>query len=206
MFCQCLCIKAAARRVSCGFMAEEKKADSNDEQLIPGIARWDISINPESFNYHSNQRGVTRIASFADKHYLNCRTVFFEEGRHIFNIKITNGSEANCGIGICSRRYKLASGNWIGKTAESYGTWSDNTTVAYHNNSKLTNDIIQDVKVNTGDIIKLDLNLNKRTFLWEIRGQTLTKSIRISFEGDVAVCFGSRGTNDAAEIVQYFRM
>eukprot|EP01084_Bolivina_argentea_P083376 150951_1 len=181
----------------------EQKYDSKPQQYQSEILmpRWDISVNFNTITYSNNNR--TAIVSAKNTDYISSRTVFYSKGRHIVNIKMKK--VGTVGVGICSRKYKLTKANWIGKTSESYGTWS-NGTIAYYSGSMMNSYIIQKTNVADGDIVKMDLNLYNRTFVWEINGQSITNTIPISFKGDVAICAGFHTIGDSAEIVQYFNM
>ena len=80
------------------------------------------------------------------------------------------------GVGIVSPLFNVSKGSYIGQCTESYGSWDN--ICAYHKSAPCKNDLIHDIKTKQGDIVKIDLDLNNRTFFWEINGQRITQPIK----------------------------
>eukprot|EP01084_Bolivina_argentea_P229075 386713_1 len=180
-------------------MAEQKTSSGNQYQLqqpFGSMVRWDNSVNASNVAYSHNETQATLINKSLD-HTL-VRTIFFKKGRHVFNIKLKE--MGHIGIGIVGTKFNPYTGACLGGGSESYGTWDN--VAAYGIPSK--HQIINDIKTKKGDIVKVDLNLNDRTFVWEVNGQRITNNIKIAFIGDVAVAADICNKGDTVEIVQYF--
>ena len=63
----------------------------------------------------------------------------------------------------------------------------------------------KDIKIKKGDIVKVELDLYDRTFVWEINGERVTNDVKIAFDGPVAIAAMIYHPGDTVQIVQYMR-
>eukprot|EP01084_Bolivina_argentea_P237406 399003_1 len=142
--------------------AESKMNDNSSSSVNnPVIARWDTSVNASNIEYSNNEREATKKTK--DWH-TTIRTVFFKRGRHTLNIKVKH--LGHVGIGIIGTSFPLYKDSiWIGSTDDSYGTFDN--CVAYFKSEQLKSCIKHEIKIQKGDIVKVDLDLYVRTFAWE---------------------------------------
>ncbi len=127
------------------------------------------------------------------------------KGHHIFNIMVRR-LVGQLGIGIVGRGFLLYKNDWLGRESNgSYGTWDRTCLTAGHNGKSLKQNIVNDIKIKEGDIVKVDLDLNQRTLLWEINGNIVANNVAIDFNGPAAIATTLKNIG-SVEIVQYFNL
>lgn len=141
---------------------DSKTFDEGEPTSSCGIS-WDASVNYGEIRYSNHNRTATLVGKGC-----SIRTPFLSSGRHIFNVYLHK--TAHGGIGIMSKDFTIAPGNWIGQDKNAWGTWDN--VVAYHNRTGLP--VSNQTKIKTGDIVTVDINLNKQVLNWAINGVYLS--------------------------------
>eukprot|EP01084_Bolivina_argentea_P070259 127743_1 len=183
-------------------MDDEKDNHSNNGKKAS--LTWDLAVNSKHIQYTNENHTATATTT----QYI-ARGPFWRSGRHIVNIKL-HKSECT-GIGIVDKAFTIAKrqtdGASIGQDTHSYGLWSG---TAYHwcchNWSYQTkkNLLPENPGMKTGDIVTIDVDLDKKILNWAINGQYLAvNDIATNIPNQVAIAAVFWIKGDSAEIIQY---
>ena len=160
---------------------------------------WDVSCNGESVAYHN---GMTRATVVNGGHYRCIRGPFWHSGRHIVNVKIVNKIKDGFSIGIVDKSFDISSNTYIGSKNNSYTYYYHG--YLYGNGSKSATQL---KGFNTGDIVTIDVDLDKGTLNWAINGNYLTqKDAFIQIPKQAALACNMHYAKDSIQIIQYYRM
>eukprot|EP01084_Bolivina_argentea_P108152 193278_1 len=180
-------------------MTQESKSDlnsSSNEQTIGSGFKWDLSVSPQQAQYSNYNQTATAISQ------CNVRGPFWSSGRHLINIKVIKGGDGSSqvGIGAVDKLFDISPGHYVGEDSHSYGTW-DNTCPC-HNKGPLK--VVHDKLLREGDIVTVDLDLNKNTISWAINGQYLSdKDIATNIPNPAAIAVTLWIPGVCVQVIEY---
>ena len=180
-------------------MAESK------EELTSSVATqtktmlmWDLSCNSSTVAYANN---LSKATVEKGGHYRNIRGPFWDSGRHIVNIKIVHKTKDGFGIGTMDKSFNVSDNTHIGKTATTHAYWQEGSV--FNNNGTIKK--FDGYK--TGDIVTVDINVDKSTINWAVNGKFLsTDDVITNIPKQVALAATMYYKNDSIQILQYYRM
>ena len=130
------------------------------------------------------------------------RGPFWRNGRHIINVKIHKCGHV--GVGIVDKAFQIGEGHWLGEDIHSWGTWDNDN---HHQGKKMYFNVEHKLKVKTGDVVTVDVDLYNHVLNWAINGQYLSSDdIALNIPKQVALAASLWNGGDSVEIVQYKRM
>eukprot|EP01084_Bolivina_argentea_P284353 487320_1 len=158
--------------------------------------QFDIAVNPKEVRFGNGNQ----VATLTGK---NCtiRGPFWSHGRHIVNLHVPKANHV--GLGIVNKLFKVGPGTYVGQCANSYGTW-DNGVALHLGAWDYAKTNKNGVKTKDGDIVTIDVDLDKSELNFAINGQYFSDGpIFSNIPKEVALAVSLWVAGNSVEILQY---